>query len=76
MPWAAHPRVVAWTGRFGVPSTAQVHGRDTADDPRASPLFGAVEMLPPVLIQVGSDEILLDEPGIAPAPDLCPSENR
>ncbi|WP_049744993.1 alpha/beta hydrolase [Mycolicibacterium goodii] len=30
-------------------------------DPRASPLFGAMEGLPPVLIQVGSDEILLDD---------------
>lgn len=36
-------------------------GTASADDPRASPLFGAVEMLPPVLIQVGSDEILLDD---------------
>ncbi len=36
-------------------------GSATADDPRASPLFGVVNGLPPLLIQVGSDEILLDD---------------
>ncbi len=30
-------------------------------DPRASPLFGAMEGLPPVLLQVGSTELLLDD---------------
>ncbi|BAX99223.1 acetylesterase [Mycobacteroides stephanolepidis] len=37
--------------------------RDLAapDDPRASPLFGAVDTLPPLLIQTGTDEILLDD---------------
>ncbi|APR40348.1 alpha/beta hydrolase fold domain-containing protein [Paraburkholderia sp. SOS3] len=32
-----------------------------ADDPRASPLFGIPDRLPPLLIQVGSDEILYDD---------------
>ena len=36
-------------------------GSVAPDDPRASPLFGAMETLPPVLIQVGTDEILLDD---------------
>lgn len=31
------------------------------DDPRASPLFGIPSNLPPILIQVGSEEILLDD---------------
>lgn len=31
------------------------------DDPRASPLFGIPSNLPPLLIQVGSDELLLDD---------------
>ena len=31
------------------------------DDPRASPLFGIPSDLPPILIQVGSDEVLLDD---------------
>ena len=31
------------------------------DDPRASPLFGTPRGLPPILIQVGSQEILLDD---------------
>ena len=32
-----------------------------ADDPRASPLFADLSRLPPVLIQVGSIEVLLDD---------------
>lgn len=32
-----------------------------ADDPRCSPLYGMQAGLPPVLVQVGSDEILLDD---------------
>lgn len=36
-------------------------GTARADDPRASPLFGDVGELPPTLIQVGTDEILLDD---------------
>ena len=35
-------------------------GRD-ARDPGCSPLFASHETLPPILIQVGSDEILLDD---------------
>jgi epsilon-lactone hydrolase len=31
------------------------------DDPRASPLFGIPSDLPPILIQVGSEEVLLDD---------------
>ena len=31
------------------------------DDPRASPLFGIPRNLPPILIQVGSEEVLLDD---------------
>ena len=31
------------------------------DDPRASPLFGIPDDLPPILIQVGTEEILLDD---------------
>jgi epsilon-lactone hydrolase len=36
-------------------------GSAAPDDPRASPLFGVSAALPPVLIQVGTDEILLDD---------------
>lgn len=36
-------------------------GRLPLDDPRASPLFGIPSGLPPILIQVGSEEILLDD---------------
>jgi monoterpene epsilon-lactone hydrolase len=36
-------------------------GSASPDDPRASPLFGTTSSLPPLLIQVGSDEILLDD---------------
>lgn len=32
-----------------------------ADDPRVSPLFGDLHHLPPVLVQVGSEEVLLDD---------------
>ena len=31
------------------------------DDPRASPLFGIPNDLPPILIQVGTEEVLLDD---------------
>ena len=31
------------------------------DDPRASPLFGVPRDLPPILVQVGGEEILLDD---------------
>jgi epsilon-lactone hydrolase len=36
-------------------------GSASADDPRVSPLFDDKHGLPPLLIQVGSDEILLDD---------------
>lgn len=36
-------------------------GSAAPDDPRAFPLFGAPDALPPMLIQVGTDEILLDD---------------
>jgi len=42
-------------------SAAAYLGSAPPEDPRASPLFDAVGELPPLLIQVGSDEILLDD---------------
>jgi monoterpene epsilon-lactone hydrolase len=42
-------------------SAAAYLGSATHDDPRASPLFDSVNGFPPLLIQVGSDEILLDD---------------
>jgi len=42
-------------------SAAAYLGSAKPEDPCASPLFGSVEHFPPVLIQVGSDEILLDD---------------
>jgi epsilon-lactone hydrolase len=36
-------------------------GRHDPRDPRASPLYGDLAGLPPVMIQVGEDEILLDD---------------
>jgi acetyl esterase/lipase len=36
-------------------------GTASPDDPRASPLLGVVDGLPPVLLQVGSTELLLDD---------------
>jgi epsilon-lactone hydrolase len=36
-------------------------GQMNAKDPRASPLYGDLAGLPPVLIHVGEDEILLDD---------------
>lgn len=36
-------------------------GTASADDPRASPLLGTADGLPPVLQQVGSTELLLDD---------------
>lgn len=40
---------------------AQYHGDLPADDPRCSPLFADHAGLPPTLVQVGSEEILLDD---------------
>jgi acetyl esterase/lipase len=42
-------------------SAAAYLGSATPDDPSASPLFGDMDDLPPLLIQVGTDEILLDD---------------
>lgn len=43
-----------------------------ATDPRVSPLYGCRGKLPPVLIQVGSDELLLDDAcGYASAAAAC-----
>ncbi|WP_101947540.1 alpha/beta hydrolase [Mycobacterium sp. 3519A] len=42
-------------------SAAAYLGSASPDDPRASPLFGITSSLPPLLLQVGSDEILLDD---------------
>jgi epsilon-lactone hydrolase len=39
----------------------QYLGDHNARDPRASPLFGELEGLPPIRIDVGGDEILLDD---------------
>jgi monoterpene epsilon-lactone hydrolase len=36
-------------------------GQTSAKDPRASPLYGDLAGLPPVLLHVGEDEILLDD---------------
>ena len=42
-------------------SAAAYLGSAASDDPRASPLFDVSANLPPLLIQVGSDEVLLDD---------------
>ncbi len=39
----------------------QYLGEVAADDPQVSPLFADLRGLPPLLIQVGSDEVLLDD---------------
>jgi epsilon-lactone hydrolase len=40
---------------------SKVLGTVDGKDPLASPLYGDFQFLPPLLIQVGSDEILLDD---------------
>jgi acetyl esterase/lipase len=46
----------------GIAVAGQVYRGDmAADDPRCSPLFGNQADLPPALVQVGSQEILLDD---------------
>jgi monoterpene epsilon-lactone hydrolase len=42
-------------------SAAAYLGSAAREDPRASPLFGTMAGLPPLLIQVGTDEVLLDD---------------
>jgi len=47
---------------FGIRKTGPAYYGDLpADDPRASPLFADLTGLPPMLVQVGSQEILLDD---------------
>jgi acetyl esterase/lipase len=46
----------------GMGDTARTYlGTASPADPRASPLFGAIDGLPPALIQIGSDEVLFDD---------------
>jgi len=48
--------------RDALNGAAQLYlGDQDRDDPRASPLYGNVAGLPPVLFHVGEDEILLDD---------------
>ena len=46
----------------GMAATAETYA-GTADpaDPRVSPLFGSLSDLPPLLVQIGSDEVLYDD---------------
>ncbi|MEZ5073463.1 MAG: alpha/beta hydrolase [Solirubrobacterales bacterium] len=46
-----------WLERAGSSHAAGLH----LDDPRVSPLFADLHRLPPTLVQVGTDEILLDD---------------
>jgi acetyl esterase/lipase len=48
-------------GYLGELADAYLHGVADHRDPRVSPLFGDLSQLPPMLIQVGSDETLLDD---------------
>lgn len=43
------------------PMANHYHGEASADNPSISPLFGELAELPPLLIQVGDAEILLDD---------------
>jgi monoterpene epsilon-lactone hydrolase len=48
--------------REGLDDCARLYlGETDRRDPRASPLFGDLTRLPPVLVHVGEDEILLDD---------------
>ena len=48
--------------RDALASAARNHaGGLHLDDPRISPLFAELRTLPPTLVQVGTDEILLDD---------------
>lgn len=47
--------------RYLQDSAAAYLGSAQPEDPLASPLFGVVGGLPPLLIQVGTDEVLLDD---------------
>ena len=52
------PMVTAHALRRGGDS---YRGDISASDPRVSPLFGSLRNLPPMLVQAGSEEILLDD---------------
>jgi epsilon-lactone hydrolase len=47
-------------GMLAGPAAAYLAGADPKDG-RASPLYAVPELLPPLLIQVGGDEVLLDD---------------
>ena len=48
--------------RQALATTAQLYlGKNDPRDPRASPLYGDLAGLPPILIHVGEDEVLLDD---------------
>ena len=44
-----------------LPASRAYAGDTPLDDPRVSPLYGDLVGLPPMLVHVGSDEILLDD---------------
>jgi acetyl esterase/lipase len=44
-----------------IQGATQYHGNTPADDPLVSPLYGDFHGLPPMLIQVGDAEVLLDD---------------
>jgi epsilon-lactone hydrolase len=48
-------------GYLGELADAYLHGSSDRKDPRVSPLFADLSELPPMLIQVGSEETLLDD---------------
>ncbi len=43
------------------PTALTYLGEASPTDPRASPLFGNMKALPPILIQIGSEEVLFDD---------------
>jgi monoterpene epsilon-lactone hydrolase len=48
--------------RQALATTARLYlGKNDPRDPRASPLYGDLAGLPPILIHVGEDEVLLDD---------------
>lgn len=52
-PWLARPLLEGFSAAY--------RGEVRPEDPRVSPLFGSFEGLPPVLVQVGDQEILLSD---------------
>ena len=56
-------QIVAGVGDFAklTPGARKYLGGVDATDPLASPLFGELRGLPPLLLQVGTDERLLDD---------------